>query len=535
MSGAHALRSNAPTEPFPDTLRVLAETMGAAAADLPIEEGACQLGLTYTSMLPVEYRARHGVYYTPPALVERMLDRATEAGIDWAKAHVLDPACGGGVFLAAAAKRIMAARRGCEPGTLIDGIGAQIRGYEIDSFAAWLSQVTLDAVTLPAAVAAGRQLPNVVAVRDTLAIEKPERRFDLVIGNPPYGRVRLTKTRREQYGRVLYGHANLYSLFMDVAIRHTRINGLVAYLTPTGFLAGEYFKRLREVLASNARPVTLDFVAVRKGVFADVLQEVVLGLYRRGSRRKTATVHVARPDANGGLHIRKTGTFRLPADAAQPWPMPRSGEEAALLDRLVMFEARLADWGYSVSTGPLVWNRHKSQLTHEAGPTTLPLIWAEAVTGDGRFVWKADKRNHAPYFKIEPGDDWLVVRKPCVLLQRTTAKEQSRRLIAAALPQTFLDRNKAVVVENHLNMILPVNGASRVSAEVLAAFLNSQAADRAFRCISGSVAVSAYELKTLPLPSPDDLEPLAKLVMRKASRTEIEAACARLLTPDLLL
>ena len=68
-----------------------------------------------------------------------------------------------------------------------------------------------------------------------------------------------------------------------------------------------------------------------------------------------------------------------------------------------------------------------------------------------------------------------------------------------------------------------------------AAFLSSQAADRAFRCISGSVAVSAYELEALPLPSPDSLKPLARLVSTGAGRAEIDVACARLLSLTRLL
>lgn len=535
ISGAHTLRAcECSLTDLPANLLARAESMGHAAAELSVQEAGYELGLAYTSMLPTEYRVRYGIYYTPPALAERMLDQATEAGVDWTKARVLDPACGGGAFLAPVAKRIMASLRGCDPAILIGNISNRVHGYEIDPFSAWLSQVTLDAVMLPIAVAAKRQLPNVVAVRDTLSIEEPERRFDLVVGNPPYGRVRLNDKQRQQYGRALYGHANLYTLFMDVAIRHTRANGLLAYLTPTSFLAGEYFKRLRELLAVEARPVALDFVAVRKGVFEGVLQEVLLALYRRGSRRKTATVSVVRPTGNRQLQIRRAGTFRLPANAAQPWLMPRSEEEAALLERLSRFTCRVADWGYKVSTGPLVWNRHKPQLAYKQGPNTLPLIWAEAVTSDGRFSWRADKRNHAPYFRIQSGDEWLIVRQPCVLLQRTTAKEQPRRLIAAALPQSFLTRHGAAVIENHLNMIRPLNGTPGVRADVMAAFLNSQAADRVFRCISGSVAVSAYELEALPLPRRDALAPLTKLVAGGADRTEIEVACARLIGPEFL-
>jgi adenine-specific DNA-methyltransferase len=77
-------------------------------------------------------------------------------------------------------------------------------------------------------------------------------------------------------------------------------------------------------------------------------------------------------------------------------------------------------------------------------------------------------------------------------------------------------------------MVKPVNRQPRISADVVAAFLNSAAADQAFRCVSGSVAVSAFELEALPLPAPDDMEPVARLVHAGAPRAQVERACARL-------
>ena len=77
---------------------------------------------------------------------------------------------------------------------------------------------------------------------------------------------------------------------------------------------------------------------------------------------------------------------------------------------------RLRDYGYEVSTGPLVWNRHKDQLAETQSKATLPLIWAEAVTSDGCFQFRADKKNHSPYFKVRRGNYLLITRKPCVLL-----------------------------------------------------------------------------------------------------------------------
>lgn len=514
---------------LPDPLSGLAKTIGEAAALLPADEAGYHLGLAYTSMLPSEYRTRHGIYYTPPALAERMLDQVTAAGLDWATAHVLDPACGGGAFLAPVAKRIMTALAHCEPAILVNNVATRLAGFELDPFAGWLSQITLDAVMLPVTTKAGRQLPPLIQTVDTLTLVEPARKFDLVIGNPPYGKIKLAAQQRAQFQRALYGHANLYGLFMDIAIRHATPDGLLAYLTPTSFLAGEYFKNLRALLAVEARPVTIDFVSLRKGVFEDVLQEVILATYKRRSKRKTADIHIAKPNGDSRLTVTAAGQFKLPADGSRPWLMPRDTKHVPLLVRLNRFKQRLADWGYTVSTGPLVWNRHKPQLVSSPGKgDTLPLIWAESITNDGRFLWRAEKRNHAPYFKVKPGDEWLIVREPCVLLQRTTAKEQARRLIAAALPAEFLSKHKAVVIENHLNMIRATSAKPKVSPLVLAAVLNSDAADRAFRCVSGSVAVSAYELEALPLPNAAQTKTLAALIAKNSGRAAIEAECARL-------
>jgi adenine-specific DNA-methyltransferase len=52
-------------------------------------------------------------------------------------------------------------------------------------------------------------------------------------------------------------------------------------------------------------------------------------------------------------------------------------------------------------------------------------------------------------------------------------------------------------------MVRPIVDQPAVSLRVIAALLNSEIVDAAFRCISGSVAVSATELEALPLPPPE--------------------------------
>lgn len=510
---------------LPTQMQSLAVSVGRAAAALDPDTAAYRIGTTYTGMLPAELRAAQGIYYTPPRLAARLIAQASEAGADWASARVLDPACGGGAFLAPVAQRMAEALAGCGPRILMQNIASRLCGWELDPFGAWLSQVSLDAALLPFSRAAGCRLPAVVTVQDSLRAPLPSHLFDLVIGNPPYGRVRLSAADRSHFRRSLYGHANLYGLFCDRAVQLTRAGGVIAYVTPTSFLAGEYFKNLRALLAREAPPATIDFVALRKGVFDGVLQETLLVTCRRAASIAPIVVHEITPTAGASAVAVPAGAIRLPADATEPWLLPRTPEHAALVRRLAGMPHRLSDWGYAVSTGPLVWNRHKSQLARTPGRNRYPLIWAEAVTSDGRFIYRAERRNHTPYFELRPGDDWLLSDRICVLLQRTTAKEQARRLIAAALPADFLARHRGVIVENHLNMLRPLAARPAVPADVLAAFLNSRVADQVFRCASGSVAVSAYELEALPLPPAAALDELRDLVRRRAPRRRIEVAC----------
>lgn len=512
----------------------LARTLGRAACSLPIDEACYQLSACYTAMLPPSLRSSQGAYYTPPALTERLLQLAEQAGVDWRTARVLDPACGGGAFLVPVAARMRRALGALGPGIMLDHFANCLQGFEIDPFAAWLTQAWLEIAFAPELKAANRRFPAVVQVCDSLDQIPDSKRhtFDLVIGNPPYGRLKLPPEQRLRYRRSLYGHANLYGVFTDLALRWTKPVGVIAYVTPTSFLAGEYFKALRSLLAYEAPPLSIDFITARKGVFEGVLQEAMLATYRRGGRLAEATVHYLTLNHHGAT-TEHAGSFTVPFNATEPWVAPRTPKQQVLVDRLSAMPTRLADWGYKVSTGPLVWNRFKPQLRNRPSKDTLPLIWAEAVTSDGKFIFRAEKKNHQPYFKPRPADEWLKVSTACVLVQRTTAKEQARRLIAAEMPASFIKEHGSVIVENHLNMVKPINGKPLISPATLAVVLNSEIVDQVFRCISGSVAVSAFELQSLPLPSVESMAVIEKLVKRKASSAVLNETLQRLYFGDL--
>lgn len=528
-------RADLPIFPLPSSLQLsevtpgawdLAQTTGKIIAEFPDIDAGYLIGSIYTALLPVAYRSKLGAYYTPPPLVARLLDLSEAAGVDFNTASIIDPACGGGAFLAPVAMRMLERSKDASSAWKLAQIGKRLKGVEIDPFAGWMTHVLLECVLVELCLDANKRLSSdLISIEDALTFEDSTA-FDLVIGNPPYGKVSLSPDLRERFKRSLFGHANLYGLFTDLALRLAKPNGTIAYLTPTSFLGGQYFKSLRELISLESTPYAFDFISNREGVFDDVLQETLLTVFKKDVYDAEAKVSLLVPQGLNEAKVEVIGDIAIiPGDG--PWLIPRSSDDAKLLSRAKQMSGRLSDLGYKVSTGKLVWNRHKEQLRTEKAKSVLPLIWAESVTAKG-FNFSAAKRGHVPYIKIKSSQPHLLTLESCVLVQRTTSKEQGRRVLGAVIPQDFIDRSGGVVVENHLNIIHSTAITRKVGVETVNVLINSEMFDRVYRCISGSVAVSAYELMSVPLPSVKDLLWLEKIIEEGSDRLTIEKCIARL-------
>ncbi len=507
-----------------DNILLEAKMLGEEMAKFECIEASYLIGNIYTATIPEEIRSANGVFYTPPNLTSRLLNLAEDAGVRWNNAKILDPACGGGAFLAPLALRIIANLQSESPTQIIDHIETHLRGFEIDLFSAWLSQVFVEVAVSKYCLLTNRRLKQIVEVRNSLVIENYPYRFDLIIGNPPYGKIKLDEGLRSKFKDSLYGHANLYGLFVNVGLNLIAENGLIAYVTPTGFLGGEYFKKLRSFICAKGHPIKFDFISFRKGIFENVLQETMLTIYKEGKNfAPKIQVNEIVPLSIKDYDILPIGSFSLPQNVSSPWVLARDNSKTKLVKKLNTLSHYLKDWGYEVKTGPLVWNRFKNQIVGTKKNNTFPLIWAEAINANGEFKWKAEKKNHNPYFLYkDEKNQWLMTYEECIILQRTTAKEQDKRLISTILPQRFINKHSGVVIENHLNIIKPITPKPKVSIELMNHFLNSRIADNVFRCISGSVAVSAYELENMPLPSPYLVSKLKNKVNKSDNKFSID-------------
>lgn len=438
----------------------------------------------YRRSIPAGIRSRLGIFYTPPAIANALLDDLVRVGgarFDGSE-RVFDPACGGGAFLVPVARRIAPQiRRG---GGTVDDLANCLIGRDIDQRGLEFTRAGLDLI---AAEVFGRTTRWNLDQANSLsaAIEGTLPRSDLVVGNPPFGRVKLSSAQRCWFGRGLSGHANLYGLFLDLALRVT--DGPVGFVMPTSWLAGDYFRGLRAVV-DRERPLrSIRFMSSRSTVFSGVTQEMCLAAFTPGGRSASVLVYRDMADQGHGFTLRDDG----------PWVLPRDEADEELLTSAVGQSRRLQDYGYDVHTGPLVWNRHRDRLRIERTSGTCPIIWSDAVA-PGRLVDYRTSARRDRHLETA-GLEHMVLNAPALLVKRTTSIEQPRRLLGA------ISRTGGVVVENHLNMVVASNGLPAIPLEALARLLSTATVDRVFRAISGTVAVSASELRALPLPAPDRL------------------------------
>jgi adenine-specific DNA-methyltransferase len=469
-----------------------------------------EVGTRYVAALPGGLRSRHGRHYTPVELAEQLWAMTRRAlgqrrpGLPL-PGLVRDPGCGGGALLLPALRQHLVALAEADPRVTVAGLPRFIEGVDADPSAVWIANVVLAVELLPlvARIPARRRRPLPLLARVGDGLAAPSRSARAVVMNPPYGRVRLSEDERERWDQYLYGHANLYTLFVAAGLESLDDDGVLAALVPTSFLAGRYFVALRTELAGRAPLRDLTFVEERGGVFSGVLQETCIAAFTKARARRAAIA-----SANGRIEdVAKVDSPR----GSGPWLLPRRADDAHVAAAAAAMPLTLASAGWKVTTGPLVWNRRRDDLGPAPGESSARVIWAADI--DGGRLHQDPTRDALRWLALGGSDaEVMLLYEPAVLVQRTTATEQHRRVVCAELTAKMLPAwGGSVVVENHVNVIRPARPKPLLSRSTLIALLSTRTIDRLTRCISGSVALSAYELEALPLPDAEILSSWRKL------------------------
>lgn len=482
-------------------------------------EATYWLSSAYAMLAEEGYRKQLAMFFTPASLTEGLLDDLAEQGVDFGTQSFLDPACGGGAFLAPIALRMRTAllAKCLTPRRLLKHIEARLYGAELDKTLCELSKHFL-CMALHDEIQETGYVPHFkVQQANSLTQLVPKLgKVDVVVCNPPYRKMIAEELEplRDAYADVIDSQPNLYGLFIALCIRLVRIGGYAALVTPTSFLSGQYFRSVRKFLIRHADIAHIGMVSDRQGVFIDVEQETALTVLRRRTEEDRAQMRANVSVVSATGQYKAVGVCLLP-NAGAVWPIPRSVQDVNLLRVATQSKFRLSDYGYRVRIGAYVWNRDKrskfsslQEACRGKAKAAMPLLWSrdisfartvrledlEAINGEPRFV-DVGKKTHSS-----------VVSAPCVVMQRVTSNDQPRRLVSAAVSPGVITAYGGFIGENHVVILEQLNGKPALAPTKMAELLSAHAVDRYFRCISGSTNVSAFELRQLALPNPQVLK-----------------------------
>lgn len=488
-------------------------------ADRPFLEAAFWLSSAYAFWVGDDTRSERSLYFTPPILANRLIDNLIEQGASLTDHVWLDPACGGGAFLAPVAVRMVQAlaRLNINDAEILKKVSENLIGNDIDETLGFLSSQFL-------LMALYRQLESVgvrpymqISLGDGLRpIAQHERRADVVICNPPYRKMKSTEVEKyvNHFHDVVEGQPNIYGLFIRQCLRLGKENAVVGLLTPTSYLSGRYFSKLREIILNESSVSQLDIIDDRVGVFIGVSQGAVLSLFKctprkqeKSSVAKVYTLSIARGFKSiGKCHLTKR---------MDSWPIPRELGDQKIIQTAASSPYRLKDYGYKPRVGTYVDYRdvrktYTRKPNNKKMTAVFPILWSSDITTEGQVILGRTSKTdgHHTYIEMGTADHQAIIRQPAVALQRVTSPDQPRRLICAPLDDEFFQKHGGVVGENHVIFLERVAESPHVAVNVLATILSSEPIDRLFRSISGAVNVSVSELNQLNLPNPSTLAKL---------------------------
>lgn len=464
-------------------------------SSLPPEEAGYQISLIYQSLLPKDYRNRFGVYYTPNAVVKRMLDDSKTFNVNLKKAKVIDPSSGGAAYLAPLCRR-MINRKLNNNAAIIKDIEKRLLGIELDPFSAWFSQFLVDCV-LAEVAPCKRQPKNIVLNGDALSCaSKLYSSFDYVIGNPPYGIVD-NELLKNNFGDVISGKINLYQLFFKVAFLLAKNNGYIHFVTPTGFIGGHYFRKLRTWIEDSGDAVMFQFFESRTAMFKGVQQEIVISTFKKGTLGRSPRSMTLEEDKDGNNLSNKYETHAASFQRGL-WIFPKTKEENVAAKLYVSGCNNLEDLGFEVKTGYLVPHRSQSLIGNRKKRKSIPIIWSEAIYNSKLQPERAYEKGRYRWYTASSESG--ILTRESIVIKRTSSKEQKRRIQAARITKTYLKKYGGFIAENHINVIQQLDGCA-IRLSVLEKLMRSSVFDELFKCGSGTVTVSATELRRIPLPT----------------------------------
>ena len=385
--------------------------------------------IDYLKNTDIKKRKKLGQYFTPKSIRELLLSKLPKKD----NADILDPACGSGEFLLSCKKYFK---------------NPILYGFDIDK----------KLINIASKLVKNASIKNF----DFLNIDINKKKYDYIIGNPPYFELKLNEEIKKKYFDIIKGRVNIFSLFIKTGLDLLKDGGYLAYVVPPSMNNGAYFSKLREYIIKNS---SLEYLHIIDGAdnFHLANQKVMLIILKKTNSKKSSK-----------YIFKKNGITIFT-------------EDKKFLNKAYKNTVSLKDIGYTVKTGNIIWNEHKEKLTNDKNNSTL-LIWASNIN-NGKIIIGYTK-GKPQYIKNISND--LIIKSRVVVVNRITGSSKDINIKAAIVNE------KEFVCENHVNVIyMSKNANQNYSLEDIFKALQDKTNIKVMRLISGNTQISKTELERL--------------------------------------
>lgn len=401
-----------------------------------------------TKSLSKTDKKEQGIFFTPPTIVDILIQKCMEHANGAPFQRILEPSAGSGEI-------IRGIHRSGITGATIDAVEFNPTIYARSSIDPEIND--------PKNPVRWFHSDFIQFPPSTMAAQK----YDLIPGNPPY-LVVGKESVPPQYAEYMIGRPNLFGLFIVHSMSMLADNGILAFVIPKSFLNAAYYATIRNYMKQQGELLEIvDFTA--NGGFMETQQATI------------------------GMIYRKTGHNPLPKECPYSIRLGENfvfSENAQHLRSIFVGSTTLAKLGLAVKTGNIVWNQKKELLTEDSRCTLL--IYNSNITDQHGIRLLDFERNDTKnqYIKMEGSTDMVIVVNRG---NGNSAYKHTYALVNGA--------ERPYLVENHLNVIYAPSTMSptektRVFHIVLRSFEHPKT-NQFIQAFLGNNGLSKTELETI--------------------------------------
>lgn len=296
--------------------------------------------------------------------------------------------------------------------------------------------------------------------------------FDIVIGNPPYVIVSsndpLKSIYDTEYKVAGGGKRNLFHLFFEKGILLLKMGGVISFITPDTFLAGNDTANLRRFFVNNVRINSLVLYSEKDKVFKNVTQAVAVSVMLRSNTFSDFDVFV-----KGKQKIIKLEDVKGDSKLRFRW-------FNQAIRKIKETKTKVADY-FEGCQGDVNLTTKKDFYSENRLPDTLPLIRGIQL---------------APY-QYYGSEEWCLksaLSRDVTANERIVFQEVANASLTRRVKATIL---KDVIVGNSANYLLPKEDLSIFAS---LAIVNSKVVNFYFKFYNQTNHVPIGEFKQIPFP-----------------------------------